>query len=279
MMHADREGGIGMPRSNPIAAPREDRYPTVGVLLVCCLAGLGACGGRTPFREPLPDGAGPDAAHPDAAHPDAAHPDAGVGPDAGPFCDCSSDGPVYQWHECVPPLQFGCPAEACDPDASGCGEGYTCLPCSAAACCECAACVAACSFTGPAMGPLPEPLKIWPTFGTAGQEQEISIEGFPFYVGALYYLARLGDSDDLWQQGGGTCSFDIRAPAMDPGMVPVWVSQYGGIEPWVLAGFFTYSGGVYPECVQPGFPCGDGWPCCETSDVPMACTSGRCLRL
>jgi len=128
------------------------------------------------------------------------------------------------------------------------------------------------------MGPLPEYLKLRQTYGPAFEDQTLTVEGFPFYVGALYYLARVGGSGDLFQEGGTTCSFEVTVPGQGFGTVPVWVSQYGGGEPWVLAGFFTFSGGVFPTCVQPGFPCGEDQECCESPDVPMGCISGRCRR-
>jgi hypothetical protein len=204
-------------------------------------------------------------------------------PDGGAdACDlCTSganDQPAYVFNECTPPLQIGCPATPCEPGVTDCGEGYTCDPWGAAACCWCQQALPACVFTGPAQGPLPEHLKIAPTSGTAGQGVALQIEGFPFYVGALYYLARVGNSGDLYQEGGTTCSFTVTVPGQAEGMVPVWVSQYGGGDPWVLAGFFDWYASGYPEaCTQPGYPCAaDMGPCCETLEVPMQCTAGRC---
>jgi hypothetical protein len=198
--------------------------------------------------------------------------------DGGPDpCDCPDDLPVDLFHPCTPPLEMGCVATLCEPGVTDCGEGYTCEECAAAACCYCAACYPACVHTGPAQGPLPEYLKLQTTYGEAGQEQEIIVQGYPFYIGALFYLARVGDLGDLMDTSyPHTCGHGFTAPAQGPGMVPVWVSQYGGNEPWVLAGFFTYSSGVIPSCVQPGFLCGESDTCCETDDVPMACVGGRC---
>jgi len=193
----------------------------------------------------------------------------------------TDDQPAYQFNACTPPLEVGCPATECTPGVTDCGEGYTCDEWGAAACCWCAQAVPACVFTGPAQGPLPEYMKIEPTSGPANEELTLRIEGFPFYVGALFYLARVGDSGDLWQGGGTTCSFTVTAAGQPEGMVPVWVSQYGGNEPWVLAGFFDWYASGYAEgCTQPGYPCTpDIGPCCETPDVPMKCIEGRCRRL
>lgn len=258
-----------------------------GLALTVAVLGAVACGRTLGFgdREEGPGGDGGvalDAARADArvGGPDAGAADAFAPADAGrEICGCSDSEPVYLFGECIPPLQMGCPAAPCVPGGSDCGPGYSCLSCGAAACCHCAACRPTCVFTGPAQGPLPEYLKIQPTTGAALQDATIRIEGFPFYVGALFYLARVGSSGDLHQVAGTSCSLEVRAPGQPVGTVPVWVSQYGGGAPWVLAGFFTFSRGDAPICVQPGYPCsGTAAPCCESADVPMACSSGRCLR-
>ena len=206
-------------------------------------------------------------------------------PEGGPYCECSTDmpppdQPTFMFHPCVPPLLFGCGAQACTPGRDDCPEGMSCDEWGAAACCFCSSVVPACVPTGPLMGPLPEYLALNPPYGPAGQEQEIDVIGFPFYVGAIGYFGRIGSSGDVFQVGGEPpCSLRFRAPARPAGTVPVWVSQYGGDEPWVLAGFFAYGADV-ATCIQPGYPCGDGTTvaCCETPDVPMSCRSGRCLR-
>lgn len=204
-----------------------------------------------------------------------AGPDAALDGSPG-ACGCSATSPVYQFGECVPPLELGCDAVPCTPSADDCGEGRTCDPCGAAACCWCQACVPACVRTGPAQGPLPEYLKISPPYGPAHQAIDLYIEGFPFYVGALFYTARVGPSAALPQSNGSTCSFMVQVPGQAAGTVPVWASQYGGGGPWVLAGFFSWLDGDYPACIQPGMICGADFPCCATADVPMACVDGRC---
>ena len=130
------------------------------------------------------------------------------------------------------------------------------------------------------MGPLPEYLKLQRTSGPANEEQIVVVEGYPFYVGALFYLGRVGDSGDLMQDySEEVCRVGFRALARGPGTVPVWVSQYGGNDPWILAGFFHYVTDEAPHCVQPGYPCDWGPTCCQTAAVPMACRAGRCQEL
>ena len=251
-------------------------------LFAVLLVGLSSCGGKAVI-----DGRSSGAGGAAAAGGPTATGGSGVGGSAGAGAtgECSLCGPpgtvekpAYVFHECTPPLQIGCAAMECSPGVTDCGEGYTCDPWGAAACCWCQAAVPACVFTGPAQGPLPEYLKISPPAGPANQDVTLSIQGFPFYVGALFYLVRVGDSGDLMQMGGTTCSFSVTVPGQPDGTVPVWVSQYGGNDPWVLAGFFDwYSGGYPPACTQPGYPCSaDTGPCCQTPDVPMACVAGRC---
>ncbi len=209
----------------------------------------------------------------DAQANDADRPDAMLASDACP-CDVAdlTRGPVYTFGPCVPPLEHGCLARSCDTD-DDCGDGFSCEPCAAAACCACSDCRSACLRTHH-FGPLPDLLKLEPTFGPSGTEQDITVEGAPFPFGALFHNVRIGDLDPV-PGAEGRCQLVVRAPAHPQGLAPVWVSQYGGREPWVLAGFFRFGGEAPAACVQPGFPCGPE-PCCETEAVPMACTAGRC---
>lgn len=220
--------------------------------------------------------------------------DAESGDDGGLYwCSCPSgpdtnpDEPAYQYHSCVEPLKIGCKADVCNPAEPKCPEGHSCEECGAAACCFCAACVPACLHTEPTQGPLPEYLKISDPRGIAGQETTISIEGHPFYIGALGYSVRLGDLDlTPYVTGGSVCSIEITVPDSLPtpevGIQPVWVSGYGygtGDQgEWVLAGFFSWveDPNHWEGCVQPGYPCPSDTSCCETTDVPMECREKRC---
>lgn len=197
------------------------------------------------------------------------------GPDPGP------DDPVAMYHSCVPPMEHGCVAQVCTPGQQGqCGEGHTCEECGAAACCICAACVPACLYTQPTQGPLPQYLKLSNTRAQPGVTNTVSIQGFPFYVGALGYSVRLGrNGAELGTLGGGQCFLEVELPPREPGVSSVWVSSYGFGEPWVLAGFFFWKEDVdeWEECIQPGWSCGGGFPCCETPEVPMMCEAGRCI--
>jgi len=251
-----------------------------------CLAALGiaalGCGGR--HHSPEGDGDADSDGDSDADSDGDGDADADADTDAdadADTCECAAGVPVGLFHACTPPLEVFCPIQTCTPSENDCAEGFTCEECAAPACCECAACVPACIHTVAAPGDtMPALLKLRSTFGIAGREAEIAVQGTPFYVGALGYSVRAGDSPDLPQTGGDTCELRVRAPAEDAGtMLPIWVSQYGFGEPWILAGFFAWlEEGDTPSCTQPGYPCERDGDCCETSDAPMSCTQGRCRR-
>jgi hypothetical protein len=249
------------------AGPRDDAGP-----------GQDASTGRDASAD-LDATAGLDAAT-DAATDAAVGVDASVGQDAGPtFCgDCAAREPVALFHQCTPPLEGWCPIQAC-PNGNECGLGETCEDCAAAACCECGACVPACVFTGAGLGPgeLPPLLKIQPSWGPSGEE--IDVQGTPFYIGALGYTILVGEEEALQVSASGPCSLIVLAPEQPEGtMLPVWSSQYGFGKPFVLAGFFSYTDGEAPSCVQPGFQCDGNQDCCDTPEVPLSCTLGRCQR-
>lgn len=201
----------------------------------------------------------------------------GGGADAGTPTECQCpDGLVYRSHECVPTREIGCGAP-CEPGVTDCGALHTCDPCGAASSCSDGDCQPTCLFTGPMQGPIDEGvLRIAPTGGPADQEVEIRIEGYPFYVGALMYVARVGDTEVVETIQGTNCSFTIAAPPLAAGLWPVRVSQYGPMDPAVLAGFFASGSPDGPSCVQPGFPCGDAAECCSLPEAPTSCVAGRC---
>lgn len=245
---------------------------------------VAACGGRTVGgpQDNANDAAATDSTIRDSAiQPDAQdRPDAQVQPDGGgpdDWCYCQGNQ-VYGFHACIPTLELGC-TDPCEPSVTDCGQGYTCETCGASSSCVTEDCRPVCVHTQMAQGPVPDPLRIYPTYGPAGQINVIHIEGWPWYIGALFYAVRLRQ-DDVTQHtvGGGTCEIILNAPARQPGMYPIWVSQYGGGGPWVLAGMFTYSGGIIPDCIQPGFHCTPNDECCNTPQVPVTCQNGRCLR-
>jgi len=194
------------------------------------------------------------------------------GDDTG--CSCPS-GQVWRNHVCLPTYELGC-GPSCEQDPA-CGADETCEACGAASSCATRDCRATCVATKLMMGPvLPEALRIRPTAGPAGVATEVTVEGYPWYIGALGYGVRVGEETVVEFGGGESCAFSFVVPPRPAGDVPIWVSQYGSSTDWVLAGVFSFGGGTEPACVQPGFPCTGADTCCGTPDAPVSCTQGRC---
>lgn len=256
--------------------------------LSALLVASAGCGGRAARiggdADVASDGGGGDGATDgealDADAADDVGPVVDASPDGRPDgdlspCDCAI-GEVYRRHPCIPTVELGC-GEPCDTETTDCGEGHRCELCAASTTCATRDCRATCIHSGPVMNPVTDPLRITPTVGPVGVATEVRIEGFPFYVGALFYNIWVGDEMLFESGGGGECQLGFRVPEEGSGRQPVWVSGYGGGEPVALAGFFTFDGGE-GECVQPGFPCRAPSECCSTADVPMECAEGRCAR-
>ncbi|MBI5531664.1 MAG: IPT/TIG domain-containing protein [Deltaproteobacteria bacterium] len=230
-------------------------------LLLCC-AHLSACGGTVSTGN---DQAG----NPPA---DASTEETGS---IAPSCNCPA-GQVWRNHACLSTLDIGC-GQPCTAGVTLCGQYETCVMCAASSTCGTHDCLSTCSPTELHMGPvLPDSLRVVPTSGSAGASTEVTVYGFAWYIGALGYGVRVGSETIVEYGGGGDCAFKFKVPAHAPGRVPIFVSQYGSSDSWVLAGFFTYSAGDIDQCIQPGYPCTAAADCCSASDAPVSCTSGRC---
>lgn len=207
----------------------------------------------------------------------------GVAADSGGMCAPCKPGEVYLMSSCVSSDKlFTCAAPCTAGDPASCPAGEKCDLWGATPCCVCSAAVPACvplATTGKVSGPL----RIYPTTGIAGQKVTLKIEGAPFYIGALFYMARMGKETKMQESPGTDCSFSATFTPPNPGAYAVEVSQYGGGAPWVLAGFFTASGGVSPmPTVQPGFWCSTnpapGDPACASAPpYSCSCIAGRCV--
>ena len=85
------------------------------------------------------------------------------------------------------------------------------------------------------------------------------------------------------QAGPKQCSITATFTPPNPGVYAVEVSQYGGQPPWVLAGFYTASGGsIPPPTIQPGYMCNPnpapGDPACaQTAPYSCSCVAGQCV--
>ena len=184
------------------------------------------------------------------------------------------NGQVYVHHPCVPTLELGC-NEPCDGTCDD--PNYICDPCGASSTASTPDCQPACVLAYAPHAPVVEPLRISPTIGMADTEQEISIQGTPFYIGALGHNIRFDDQVLPWPYGGSFCTATVTLPSKPTGVYPVYVSQYSGGESWVLAGF--YHSGMTAQCQQPGAICSTGDTCCSTSTALTSCQSGYCMPL
>lgn len=215
----------------------------------------------------------PDTARPDATSDAAERPDTGLPTFA---CECDGDE-VYRHGPCVPTLDLGCgPACASDDD---CGDALVCDDCAASTACGTRDCRPACAVPDAPHALVPEPLRAEPTRVRPGGR--VTISGTSFYIGALGHSVRLGDDVivEFGSFGGGSaCEAAVAIPEeTTPGTHALWVSQYTGAEPWVLAGVL-HVGEAAVDCVQPGFPCDGAADCCTAPGVSLTCTSGRCRR-
>jgi hypothetical protein len=165
---------------------------------------------------------------------------------------------------------------------TSCTVDETCDPYGGTPCCMCSALVPAC-VPKTTIKPMSGPLRITPTQGTAGLPVKLNIQGAPFYIGALFYNVRMGSEVKPEESGTGQCSIGATFTPPNPGIYVVEVSQYGGGTPWVLAGFYTASGGVIPmPTIQPGYTCATnpapGDPACASaSPYSCTCVAGRCV--
>jgi hypothetical protein len=205
------------------------------------------------------------------------------GPDAG-MCGvvCKAGVEAHLISSCVATDKLFSCAPTCNPSSpSSCGPNATCHSWGGTPCCICSAAVAAC-VPKPTTGPIAGPLRINPTQGIAGQTVKLTIDGAAFYVGALFYNVRMGSETKMEEPGKGECSIGATFTPPNPGIYAVEVSQYGGGAPWVLAGFYTASGGSIPKpTVQPGYFCSmspaPGDPACASAPPwSCSCVAGRC---
>jgi hypothetical protein len=254
------------------------------VLFLSCLC-FAACGGQASTANESAGNPPTDASTQETISPTDASTDVSADASAdasteeasgpAPACTCPT-GQVWRMHACLSTLDLGC-GPSCTSGVTLCGQYETCEPCGAASACATHDCLATCVPTELHQGPIAaDSLRVVPSEGAAGASTEVTVFGFPWYIGALGYAARVGTETTVQFGGGSDCAFTFEVPANSPGRMPIYISQYGSTDSWVLAGFFTYSGGDTDTCIQPGYPCADSESCCTTSDAPVSCSSWRC---
>lgn len=213
-------------------------------------------------------------------------------PDRGPVdlsnadagCACPADRVLYHG-TCVPTRQLGNCTPPCDPaDLASCGADERCDPWGAVTpdpgCRITAAALPACVPRSPAAA---GDLRISPTTGNAAALATLTIEGGELTLGALMWLARMGDGKpvEVGPPGGGACRHEVDLMPPRPGIWPVEVYYGTPSAPTgavLLAGFYVASGGAVDEpTAQPGERCSAALPCAQAAPYTCGCTSGRCV--
>ena len=241
----------------------------------------------------MADQAGPDRGFLDAAQPDRPRGDRAAA-DAPPLDRATADrgkaipdggscycAPTQGWQRgsCVATTALYTCAPRCTPGvATTCPAGQTCDTCAAAPSCIGSSCVPVC-VPAPSSATMTGPLRISPVSGVAGSQTRLTVEGWPFRVGALFNSVRFSRAQTtMGISVTRPCAIQALFTPAKPGLYTVEVSQYGGGPPWVLAGFFTASGGVAPpRTVQPGLPCTATSVCAQGGGYTCSCTGGRCV--
>lgn len=207
--------------------------------------------------------------------------------DSGAPCFCPTPDEVMLIGSCVPTDKLETCAPTCDPSTpSSCpgnpGE-QRCDPSAATPSCVTSSTRPAC-VPGMGMGFSPGTLRIYPREGNAAQEAKLTISGGSLYIGALWWSARMGPQKPvpLSEVTSQPCRYPVTLRPPGPGIHPVEIAYGaggggGGGKGWVLAGFYTGSGGsVPPKAAQPGERCSASLPCASAAPYSCACVSGRC---
>ncbi|MBW2732757.1 MAG: hypothetical protein JRH20_10230, partial [Deltaproteobacteria bacterium] len=168
-------------------------------------------------------------------------------------CGCAT-GEAWMNGACVPTASMGC-GRVCDPDdpSLGCPPGMRCDPSAAVLCHAASPRIPACA-PDVAPTPLRGGLRIQPVAGPAGEMAKIVVNGHNFFLGALFYTIRI-KNEEMRVVDMGDCKLTASFTPPSPGVYAVEVSQYAGGGPWILAGFYTASGGMLSPAIQPDFPC------------------------
>lgn len=214
--------------------------------------------------------------------------DAPAPADSGPAADlgCACPAGELRYHgACVPTRRLDDCTAQCDPDdAAGCGADERCFGWAAVepdpSCFVSAAAYSACVPRRPAAA---GDLRIAPTGGGAGSLAALTVEGGELTIGALMWIARIGDGTpaEVLPAPGGACRYAVELMPPAPGIWPVevWYGTPDQPPPGevLLAGFFVASAGdIPPPAAQPGERCAAALPCAQAAPYACACTSGRC---
>ena len=195
---------------------------------------------------------------------------------AAPPCDCQEDQ-VWLVGACVPTRLLGCGETCSVDDPAGCPEDWQCDPAAATPLCTTSSNVPAC-IPPQAMGFADGDLRIHPAATTVGKEVTVSVQGGVFYIGALFWMMRVGDEvlEPLidWEEN---CTISIPWTPTQAGTFPVYVAYGSDGTPninWTLAGFITVD--TPSQDTQPGFSCTSETTCAQAPPYTCTCQDGHC---
>lgn len=198
--------------------------------------------------------------------------------DAGQSCACQP-GELWLHGPCVPTFALGCAAvKTCKPGGCpGASEGKeVCDQTAASPTCAASSLLPVC-VPGPGMGFAPGSLRLSATQATTGESIKLTVDGGMFYIGALFWLIRIGDETIGPVNEGATCSISTTWTPKASGVVPV-LAYYGeegkGGPGGELAGFVAVDGPDPGR--QPGQTCSASQPCAQAAPWSCTCVQGRC---
>ncbi len=200
-----------------------------------------------------------------------------AGPDtATPNCSCPPSQ-VWLLGACVPNGQLGCGPTCVVGQSVGCVADSMCATAQAAVSCSAAATMAAC-VPKVAMTFADGSLRLTPTLVNKGAKVTVTIQGGVFYIGALYWIVRIGEQVlEPANDATAACTLTTQWLAAKAGTFPVAVAYGAQGVPnigWTLVGFVSVGSGQ--PGVQPGFSCDPANPCAQAPPYTCACSKGVC---
>jgi hypothetical protein len=198
-------------------------------------------------------------------------------PDSAPAnCICP---PSQAWLSgaCVPNSQLGCGPTCVAGQSKGCSANAICVTAQASASCVAPATMAAC-VPKMAMTFADGSLRLSPTLVNKGDKVTVTIRGGMFYIGALYWMVRIGEQVlEPANDAKAACTLTIDWVAAKAGTFAVAVAygaQGGPNIGWTLVGFVSVAAGQ--PGAQPGLACDKANPCAQASPYSCSCNKGSC---
>ncbi len=201
------------------------------------------------------------------------------GEDTGPgplACDCQ-DGQVWLVGACVPTPLLGCGQPCSMDDPASCAPELLCDPTAATPLCTTSSSTPAC-VPGMSMSFEDGALRLYPSEVAVGQEVTLSVSGGSFYIGAAYWMMRIGDKVlEPLTDAEAACTISTPWTPTKAGVVPVHVAYgFGGVPNvgWALVGFLSVD--APSSDIQPGFSCSAEASCAQAPPYTCTCQEGYC---